>query len=520
MRFIKIEGFLESKRNEHLFLFTACIAALIYRGWPLMKSVAGGVPEFSHVSYDGVYYVQIARNIVSGDGLGWEAMLFPVLQPILIACASVVTGIENYQFLSVLVSLAASIGMMVPLYLLARELAGKKAAAAAVLFVITYPHLNSIALGDTTESLYTSLLVLSLYCAFKGGELFSLGWLFATGLSFGVTYLARPEGQIVFGPVLLILCGRFYQGGKKSLVPKVVAIMVAGFLIAALPYMVFLTKSYGRFVASPKLAYESIAMRGKVYQEPFSMTEIDGITAKGNLAWMENGGAGKVLEYVKGHPAKFTRIYLENLWSEMPWNVRNSSHLQGYPPVYPIYLWGFATLGGIMLVMSRGQAWKALLIWVPFLNLFVYPVFTAGFWIYHVPYVPSLVVFATAFLAYASWKIKEVTGKAVPLLMICVLLWTLYSLHTVKSSKPLSVKVISEKTTLANEAYKAGQWSRRNLGTDRACMMEWSRLVYYVGGRWVYMPAAVPEQCVEYAKNHGAQFIIEELAGQRFFEGS
>ncbi len=168
-----LEKFVEDRKTEYSILCVLMVIAVLYRCWDIIKTVAGGIPEISHISYDGVYYVQTARNILAVDGLGWEATLFPVLQPVLIAAASVVTGIKNLAFLSSCVSEAAGLLLLLWVYFLVREIYGKRPAFAAVILLIPYPHLMAIAGADTAESLYASLVCLSVlvgYMALKSGR--------------------------------------------------------------------------------------------------------------------------------------------------------------------------------------------------------------------------------------------------------------------------------------------------------------------------------------------------------------
>ena len=516
------ERLLEKPYAESVFLLTACVTAMLYRGWDAIAALATGVPRISHVSYDGVYYVQIARNILSGDGLGWEAMIFPVLQPILVAALSFVTGVQNLAFLSGSVSQVAGICLLVPVYYIAREVYGRKAGAAAVLILIPYPHLVAIAGGDTAESLYTFFVYLSLFlgCRALGDESGRVRYLVLTGVSLSLCYLARPEGLFVLAVFMAIMAWRLWRAEGPAHAMKRLALLVACFMLLALPYVSFLTRSYGRVVFSPKLPYESMAMKSKSLGEPMPQREIDGLTENWRIAWQEKGGAGVVLGYFEAEPLKFVRVYFENLASEMPWKVRNSSHLDNYPIVYPVYLWLLALLAFALLFRPQETRWKALLVWAPFVNLFVYPVFTKGFWIYHAPYVPSLVVLAVGGVIFLSARLDAKARRAVPLLLAVVVLWGAYSVYVRYSSRPQNSSAVSFKTTISDESLKVGNWARDNLGTKVTYMMGWSRLVYYLGGRWVCMPCDDPGKVVEYGARNGADYIVEELIGDEVEAGS
>ena len=162
----------------------------------------------------------------------------------------------------------------------------------------------------------------------------------------------------------------------------------------------------------------------------------------------------------------------------------------------------------------------AALVWAPFANLFVYPVFTPGFWIYHVPYVPELVILAVGGVLLASGLIKRRAGAALPLLLVLVSAWAGYSAYVKLRSRPGNLYIIRYKTEMSDEAMKVGGWGRDALGTNVTYMMEWSRLVYYLGGRWVHLPAAGPAATVRYGAAHNVDYIVEEMRGEEVFAGS
>jgi len=507
------ETILGTPKAEAAFLGIAILYASMYRGWGTFQTLLGGVPNLSHVSFDGVYYAQIARNILSGDGLGWEATLFPVLQPILAAAVSYVTGITNIPFILSYISQTAGIFCLIPVYFLARELYGRKAAAAAVIITIPYPHLVAISSGDTSESLYSFLLFLSLYAGYRALSAGSRRLLFLAGLCMGLAYLARPEGMIVFGVIFLLAAWRLHTLFSLRESAKGLAVLAAGFLLFALPYMTFLSVSYGRPVFSNKLIYESMAMKNKVLGDNMRLCDIEGLTDNGEIIWREKGGAGLVLGYFTQNPGRFIRAYMGNLKSELPWEVANSSHLEGFPVVYPVYLWLSALLGFAVMFLDKHKRWVAALLWAPFINLFVYPVFTAGFWIYHVPYVPILVILAVGGALFFVEQVRRRAGVAIPLLLSFVLFWTAYTMYVRFSSAPQKNEGINIKTLISQEEMKVGSWGRENLGTDVTYMISWSRLVYYLGGRWISMPQDRQDKVEDYARRHNVDYLVEELSG-------
>ena len=87
---------------------------------------------------DAIHYIQMAQQFASGDFLNFDENL-PVLFSIFGAAVHVV--VPNWEYAFWVVSLAASTLLVVPVYLLARELHGRSAAQIAALVVSMWPWL-------------------------------------------------------------------------------------------------------------------------------------------------------------------------------------------------------------------------------------------------------------------------------------------------------------------------------------------------------------------------------------------
>jgi 4-amino-4-deoxy-L-arabinose transferase-like glycosyltransferase len=502
-----------SKWAEPVYLFLVCAVTLIYRGHELLVKSIQGVPPTEHISYDGVYYAQIARNIVSGDGLGWEAMIFPVLQPIIVSGLSLVTGLSNYVHLAKMTNLFAGALTLIPAYYIGRELFGRKAAVAATLLMITYPHLTAISTSDTAESLYSLVVFVAVWTSMWAVREYRPWRLALAGCAFGVSYLARPEGLLVFAAFVPVALYVLYKkaGMGKSVVCMAAAVAV--FVAVSAPYVYFLSDSYGRFTTSSKLPYESIKMKQAVMGMELDNSDVYSIKPSGRLAWMEDGGAHLIIGYIKHDPAKLFGSYFTNLVSELPWKVGNSSHMRGFPQVYPLYFWIPAIIGFGFLVLDRERRTGAALILLPFVNMFVYPVFTGGFWVYHVPYVPAIAILAAGGVAAAFRAFGLDKRPLAGAFAVIVLSWCVYSVNLTNSIEPMNDGYIRLKAALSDESMKVGGELRNTFGTDVTYMSRWSRVVYYMGGRWEDLPSGNNFEIIQYARNNGVDFIVEEYQG-------
>lgn len=96
-----------------------------------------------YLGYDESYYILLARNIFSGHGYtlnGLPHASFPPLTPLCIGLFSLLFG--NAVFASRFISAVAGALLILPVFALARELAGDRAARVSALIVALMPSLN------------------------------------------------------------------------------------------------------------------------------------------------------------------------------------------------------------------------------------------------------------------------------------------------------------------------------------------------------------------------------------------
>ena len=156
---------------------------------------------------DAIHYIGMAQQFAAGDFLSFDENL-PVLYSLLGALAHLV--LPNWEHAFWAVSLAASTLLVVPVYLLARELHGRGAAQIAALLVSLWPWLVDYGSRIAPEALAVTLFITSillLYRAFEGGG----APLFLAPLALFALHLTRPEGTFIMlaAPIgALILCWR------------------------------------------------------------------------------------------------------------------------------------------------------------------------------------------------------------------------------------------------------------------------------------------------------------------------
>lgn len=158
---------------------------------------------------DGLRYIDQARRIDAGslaDGLV-KAVDHPAYPVAIVGVHRVLGGDEpeGWQIAAQVASILAGVLLVVPLYLVALEVFGARAAWLSVLLTYAVPltgHVLADALSESTFLLFWSWGVWSALKFLRHG---SFGWLMPT-IGFGaLAYLSRPEGLLLPGALVATL---------------------------------------------------------------------------------------------------------------------------------------------------------------------------------------------------------------------------------------------------------------------------------------------------------------------------
>ncbi len=207
----------------------------------------------SMISFDEANYLRLAGAGIQ-DGLG--AVVHPYwspFYPLLTACFSWITHHPEATGRSI--NILAGAGILPILYHWTRRFFGAVAARWTVWFTALYP---PFAFGDTAampEPVYTLTALLGMALAWRALNRLRWSYALAAGLVWGFTYLTKPEGIgfviifTVYGMAWLILRRRIVSSLRTGLV---ILTVLAGFLAAASPYLIYLKKQTGQWTVSTK----------------------------------------------------------------------------------------------------------------------------------------------------------------------------------------------------------------------------------------------------------------------------
>jgi len=483
------------------------------------------------ITADGVTYLQIARNILLGKGLGWQALWAPPLHSVLIAGVSYLAGMKDLLAVAGIVSPFMFFCLVLTVYGLAIELFDLRTALVASLFAALFPHLVFIAFYPEGEITYAFFLTLSLFLCVRTVTRESAAAAAAAGVAFAFAWMARSEGFIVMA--FVFACVTALQGRRfyRTAVFRCCLLSALFFFLTASPYLVFLKHHYGSWVISPKSTYVMIWMKSRVYHDndkgEMGNDELWGLTSDGKkLRWQEPKGLTDLAGYLLSNPGKSLSVYLHNLGMEVPGRIPNNSGMERYPQLYPVYL-VLAALLAVFLPWGDCAREKRGVLLAPLLILLVLPVFTEGWWKYMVPYLPVVIILAArGFSAGAEIVAGKLSARSAGWLGSALLAGTtlligarlLFAVHPLSmgpaAPQPPPSAEISLRRDLADEARKAGQWGAQRFGPGKNYMVGWSKIVYYLDGLWTALPVAEYQQVLDYARRNGVDYLVVELLGE------
>jgi 4-amino-4-deoxy-L-arabinose transferase-like glycosyltransferase len=513
-----------SRTMEWLLLFPIILSSLVM--WKFYHPLG--------VTADGHTYLQIARNIQMGIGLGWQALWATPLPPIIIAGVDSVLGIHDLLRTAGLIAPVMGVLLTTSVYFLANGVLGRRIALIAALVTAVTPHFLWITFSTEPEIYYTVFLVTALGLLCRAVVRNSLLYACGAGCAFCCAYMSRSEGFLIM--VLTAMALLISQGRQafRTFMPRIVSTTIVVFFLAASPYLLFLKHNYGTFVISPKATYVLIWMKSRIYHDndkgEQNNDDLWGLTPDGRLKWQVPSGIGDLAGYLLQDPAKSGRVYFHNLAMELPGRIPNNSGTLHFPNVFPVYL-ALLALFSLFVPWGDASAKKKITIAAPFLILLILPVFTGGWWKYLVPYAPLLVILASAGMVFAV----EAAGRKLfqddrrigaVVIVLCTLSIMVYDLD--RYGDGLIAKLIAPKTGAtdkpavpadatrnkrlhyAEDARKSGLWAAAHFGAGKNYMVPWNKMIYYLDGLWTALPVASPAETYAYAiRNHVDLFVFE-----------
>lgn len=497
--------------------------------WLLVLAVATAMAAWKYnvpgLSMDGVTYLQIARNLQMGEGLGWQALWASPGYSLLIAGLSSLVGSRDLLRMASLLGPVIYLALVLLVYFFSAHIYDRKTALIAGILAAVSPHLLTVTFAPEPELLYTCLQVGGLFLLFTALQRRLSSRALLAGAVFALAWLSRSEGLLVmlFTLAAVLIAER---GWRETRIAHLCLLALVAFILVAAPYLLFLGKHYGKLVLSPKASYVMIWMKigyGETTKDELHNDELWGLAPDGRLNWQVPKGVGDLIAFLAADPARTARTYLGNLSFELPGRIPNNSGMERYPQLIPIYL-ALAALLGAVAGCRREKRLTMTLLLSPLLMLLVLPVFTQGWWKYLLPYFPLILILAARGLVVGTELLAGNTpllpgrGALAVLAVLTMLIAGRFLWPQLPTSGSSAMPATATRQQIADAQARAGEWARQTFGTGHRYSMPWSKLVYHLDGYWVASPMADYSAQLSYLWRHRAEFVVTELTGEEILE--
>jgi 4-amino-4-deoxy-L-arabinose transferase-like glycosyltransferase len=225
-------------------------------------------------------------------------LTFPPGYPALIALG--LTVVDDPELAGRLVSVLASLGCVILVYLLGARLAGWHAGAAAALLMALMPLRIRIATVVWSESVYLALLLIAIVVLWGWMERGGWNWAVGGGMLAGAAYLVRPEAMLLVGFAALV--GWVHGASKPRWSAQPLGVLL-GFAIVAAPYVLFLHSHTGEWELTHKtrvnLRVAEARSVGTPMQQMYRLNQEGGVVSLSQQN-MLSGLAGRALRNAKG----------------------------------------------------------------------------------------------------------------------------------------------------------------------------------------------------------------------------
>lgn len=215
------------------------------------------------IATDGVAYVNAAKNIIEGKGFN---IIWPPLYPLMISFLWK-AGI-NPELSGQLISLIFGVSTVFLAYIIADAVFSRKIAYISAIFAAFHPYLVRYSAEVLTDSLFTFLITLIVFCGWQLMRKKKFIFVFVTGLLAGLAYLTKPEGIFV-----LVIISFWWAIGYKEVFYKKLARIISTwliFLLISFPYLYAVKKDTGRWMISQKQSIVfSVALQEEGYADEF-----------------------------------------------------------------------------------------------------------------------------------------------------------------------------------------------------------------------------------------------------------
>jgi 4-amino-4-deoxy-L-arabinose transferase-like glycosyltransferase len=487
---------------------------------------------------DEPFYLWLGRNWLTGQGYSFTGYpdvhhtpMYPLLSGLfyLLTRHLVIGEANGMELASDICYVLFGILLVIPIYLLTKEMYGRRAAVVSAGLVAIYPAISTAPLfwGTLTEPpyyffVYTGLLMVLLAMRRERGVSPSAGrgwWAFLlAGMFFGLAYLTRPEAiaYVAVGGVVVALVRLFEKRLLKRATWISLIIYLTGFLLFFLPYVYYVYRETGSWMVSEKAGVTFVTGIGLSESNTAAFDQATwGLDSTGLEVFFFSRESYHVnmMDVIRAYPSQFVKLVSRNVRRFVSGLL--SLELFSY---YLLPLMGVAffktawdkrrSKGELLLLASLTPV-------MVFLLFFIQDRYIATL-------LPTLVIWlGLGAYELGVWLCDTVANllehRALRRFWRGVLT-ALPTLLLVLFLAVLQPRVIAQYTSTGSfriEHKTVGLWLRDNIPPNSVIMSRYPAIAFYADSRWEPTPNASVPQVLKYARANGVNyFVLDELEAQ------
>jgi len=492
-----------ANNSDLLFLGAVVLCGLVLRGF---------LSSIDHVVWgDEPFYLWMGKNLADGHGLqyiGQAETQFTPLFPLVTAAVYKLTG--NLAVGSMICYVLFGALLPVPVYCIARTLYGQKTGRiAAILTAIWPPLMTGVLLwGTMTEPIYLFLAYTGVWTALLAWKQNLFRWYALSGALFSLAYLTRGEGVAYAGVffLLLLLLYLWERRGERRWVLPRLALFVAGFLIVASPYLVYLHHHTGGWTLSTNSAITYITARGL---RDGNVAQFDketwGLDSSGQEVRFYSDEISQLstLDYVRADPNDFIRgTYV---------NLRRLPRILFSHRMFPMLMVLAVCVGWLKRAWDTERLKNEL-----FLVASACPIMIFAFFFFQERYVaaalPPLIIWGAHGLALIGDWIADTVKSLWPKrgLLVTRLLGTVPTAVAILGCAVLAPVLLTttSRGSVSPVHKKVGLWIKDHAQEGSVVMSRLPAFAFHADARWVPYPNADYAEVLRYGRAHDADYFV------------
>ncbi len=468
----------------------------------VMRTIAALTRDM--IQADEASYLRMAENLLLGKApleiTGTSATQFSILYPFVIASLTVV--FKNYVFTGYLVSVLFGSLLVLPVYMLGKNMWNQRVATAAAALTAVLPVLVDAGSSIDAANIYAFWLLCAVFFGYRMQFTKRCMCGMLAGTCLGLAFLSGPGAlyYLVVLAVMLVVIGLRQEVANYA--NKAVAHFLLMFLLFAVPGVIFTSYMNGGFSLSGKPATPVYAAVNGFREGTLDWErEAYGLDADGqlNLERIQQGDG-----------------YLASLWHRpgdtLAATARSAWHeyFRGIQSLVPVWLLPLVGLGMFAVVWTRREALKYGYLAVVAAPMLVLPVTSSNVYFF-LPYAGMVMLpAARGWLKLEEWLLgtaDEIAGYGgisarwkgvlkVGLALLMLLPLAGFAFWTVT------------RVQYHPEYRRAGERLADSGGDGARVMSAETATAYYAGSELVPAPYAEPDRVLDYARDKDVDFLV------------